>query len=72
MPEGYAVRLVEFYHTMLHMDYIENNLTAYARFFYEDSGSKSLESYVKTFRNTYNRTKWNPKYEEILRSLIDS
>lgn len=72
MPEGYAVRLVEFYQTMLHMDYIENNLTAYARFFYENSDSKSFDSYVKTFRNTYNRTKRNPKCEKILRNLIDS
>lgn len=72
MSEGYAVRLVKFYQTMLHMGYIENNLTAYAKFFFDYSESKSLESYIRTFRNSKDRTTWTSECVTILQNLLDS
>ena len=51
LTDGYAKRLVQYFCAMSRLRYIEENMSAYARYFYPYSGKSSETSYIKTFNN---------------------
>ena len=51
LTDGYAKRLVLYFCAMSRLRYIEENMSAYARYFYPYSGKSSETSYIKTFNN---------------------
>ena len=61
LKRNYALRLMSYYVALCSLGFINDNLTAFANFFFPYSGKQSLESYRKILGNT--RTKANKSKE---------
>ena len=72
LVEGYADRLAKYFNTMVHLGIIDNNATAFARYFAKQCSAVSSDSYIRTFRNSKDRNPWDEESERILVNLIDS
>lgn len=70
--EGYADRLAKYFNTMVHLGIIDNNATAFARYFAKQCSAVSSDSYIRTFRNSKDRNPWDEESERILVNLMDS
>lgn len=72
LVEGYADRLAKYFNTMVHLGIIDNNATAFARYFAKQCSAVSSDSYIRTFRNSKDRNPWDEESERILVNLMDS
>lgn len=72
LVEGYADRLARYFNTMVHLGIIDNNATAFARYFAKQCSAVSSDSYIRTFRNSKDRNPWDEESERILVNLMDS
>ena len=72
LVEGYADRLAKYFNTMVHLGIIDNNATAFARYFAKQCSAVSSDSYIRTFRNSKDRNPWDDESERILVNLMDS
>ena len=72
LVEGYADRLAKYFNTMVHLGIIDNNATAFARYFAKQCSAVSSDSYIRTFRNSKDRNPWDDESERVLVNLMDS
>lgn len=72
LVEGYADRLAKYFNTMVHLGIVDNNATAFARYFAKQCSAVSSDSYIRTFRNSKDRNPWDEESERILVNLMDS
>ena len=72
LVEGYADRLAKYFNTMVHLGIVDSNATAFARYFAKQCSAVSLDSYIRTFRNSKDRNPWDEESERILVNLMDS
>ena len=72
LVEGYADRLAKYFNTMVHLGIVDNNATAFARYFAEQCNSVSSDSYIRTFRNSKGRNPWDKESEGIIVNLMNS
>ena len=72
LVEGYADRLAKYFNTMVHLGIVDNNATAFARYFAEQCNAVSSDSYIRTFRNSKGRNPWDKESEGIIVNLMNS
>ena len=72
LVEGYADRLAKYFNTMVHLGIVDNNATAFARYFAEQCNAVSSDSYIRTFRNSKGRNPWDKESEGIIENLMNS
>ena len=72
LVEGYANRLAKYFNTLVHLGIVDNNATAFARYFAKQCSAVSPDSYIRTFRNSKDRNPWDEESERILVNLMDS
>ena len=72
LVEGYADRLAKYFNTMVHLGIVDNNATAFARYFAEQCSAVSPDSYIRTFRNSKGRNPWDKESEGIIENLMNS
>ena len=72
LVEGYADRLAKYFNTMVHLGIVDNNATAFARYFAEQCSAVSSDSYIRTFRNSKGRNPWDKESEGIIENLMNS
>ena len=72
LVEGYADRLAKYFNTMVHLGIVDNNATAFARYFAEQCNAVSSDSYIRTFRNSKGRNPWDKESEGIIENLMHS
>lgn len=72
LVEGYADRLAKYFNTMVHLGIVDNNATAFARYFAEQCNAVSSDSYIRTFRNSKGRNLWDKESEGIIVNLMNS
>ena len=72
LVEGYADRLAKYFNTLVHLGIVDNNATAFARYFAEQCSAVSSDSYIRTFRNSKGRNPWDKESEGIIVNLMNS
>ena len=72
LVEGYADRLAKYFNTIVHLGIVDNNATAFARYFAERCNAVSSDSYIRTFRNSKGRNPLDKESEGIIENLMHS
>ena len=72
LVEGYANRLAKYFNTLVHLGIVDNNATAFARYFAEQCSTVTTDSYIRTFRNSKGRNPWDKESEGIIENLMNS